>query len=55
MELVQCIKDEYDHVLVKDEEIENRWQRYFYKLFNEGMFHDLELGKLNDSERPTKL
>jgi ferric iron reductase protein FhuF len=31
---VKCIKDEVDRLLVKDEEIKNRWREYFYKLFN---------------------
>jgi hypothetical protein len=31
---VKCIKDETDRLLVKDEEIKNRWRAYFDKLFN---------------------
>jgi hypothetical protein len=32
---VKCIKDEADRLLVKDEEIKNRWREYFDKLFND--------------------
>jgi hypothetical protein len=32
---VKCIKDEADRLLVKDEEINNRWRAYFDKLFND--------------------
>jgi hypothetical protein len=32
---VKCIKDETDRLLVKDEEIKNRWRAYFDKLFND--------------------
>jgi hypothetical protein len=32
---VKCIKDEVDRLLVKDEEIKNRWREYFDKLFND--------------------
>jgi hypothetical protein len=32
---VKCIKDEADRLLVKDEEIKNRWRAYFDKLFND--------------------
>ncbi|MCX8814367.1 exonuclease/endonuclease/phosphatase family protein, partial [Vibrio parahaemolyticus] len=32
---VKCIKDENDRVLVKENEIKDRWYKYFYKLFND--------------------
>jgi hypothetical protein len=32
---VKCIKDETKRLLTKDEDIKNRWQDYFNKLFNE--------------------
>jgi hypothetical protein len=32
---VKCIKDEAERLLVKDEEIRNRWREYFDKLFND--------------------
>jgi hypothetical protein len=32
---VKCIKDEVDKLLVKDDEIKNRWREYFNKLFND--------------------
>jgi hypothetical protein len=32
---VKCIKDETDRLLIKDEEIKNRWRDYFDKLFND--------------------
>jgi hypothetical protein len=31
---VKCIKDETEHLLVKEGEIKHRWQEYFDKLFN---------------------
>jgi hypothetical protein len=32
---VKCIKDDTDRLLVKDEEIKNRWREYFNNLFND--------------------
>jgi hypothetical protein len=32
---IKCIKDETERLLTKDEDIKNRWQEYFDKLFNE--------------------
>jgi hypothetical protein len=32
---VKCIKDEMERLLIKDEDIKNKWQEYFNKLFNE--------------------
>jgi hypothetical protein len=32
--LIKCIKDEFDRILVKDDEIKNRWREYFDKLLN---------------------
>jgi hypothetical protein len=34
---VKCIEDETERLLTKDEDIKNRWQEYFNKLFNEDM------------------
>ena len=31
---VKCINDEMEHLLVKEDEIQHRWQEYFNKLFN---------------------
>ena len=31
---VKCIKDEREHLLIKEDEIQHRWQEYFDKLFN---------------------
>ena len=31
---VKCIKDEREHLVVKEDEIRHRWQGYFDKLFN---------------------
>ena len=31
---IKCIKDGEDRLLVKDEEIKDRWRQYFDKLFN---------------------
>ncbi|KAJ7964890.1 Retrovirus-related Pol polyprotein LINE-1 [Quillaja saponaria] len=42
---IKCIKDEADRVLVKEDEINERWQTYFDTLFNEesrGDFGDLD-------------
>jgi hypothetical protein len=33
---VKCIKDKIDRILIKDDEIKNRWREYFDKLFNKG-------------------
>ena len=33
---VKCIKDVANQLLMKDEEIKNRWRCYFDGLFNEG-------------------
>ena len=32
---VKCIKDATERLLTKDENIKNKWQEYFDKLFNE--------------------
>jgi hypothetical protein len=32
---VKCIKNTTERLLTKDEDIKNRWQEYFDKLFNE--------------------
>jgi hypothetical protein len=32
---VKCIKDVTERLIIKDEDIKNRWQEYFDKLFNE--------------------
>jgi hypothetical protein len=32
---LKCIKDATEQLLIKDEDIKNRWQEYFDKLFNE--------------------
>jgi phage terminase small subunit len=32
---VKCIKDKIERLLTRDEDINNRWQEYFNKLFNE--------------------
>ena len=31
---VKCIKDEREHLLVKEDEIRHRWQEYFDKFFD---------------------
>ena len=46
---VKCIKDEDENVLVKDEEIKERWKSYFYKLFNDSSSSDIQLGQLTIS------
>jgi hypothetical protein len=32
---IKCIKDETEWLLIKDDDIKNRWWEYFDKLFNE--------------------
>ncbi|KAJ1702349.1 hypothetical protein LUZ63_002128 [Rhynchospora breviuscula] len=51
---VKCIKDETDRLLVKDDEIKNRWRKYFDKLFNgENDGLGIELNDVfDDSNRP---
>ena len=44
---VKCIKDEANRLLVKDEEIKNRWRDYFDGLFNDG--NEGTMPKLDDS------
>ena len=34
---VRCIKNEIGNVSVTDKDIKNRWEEYFYKLFNDGI------------------
>jgi len=34
---VQCVRDENGEVLVRDDEIQDRWRRYFAALMNEGV------------------
>jgi len=36
---VRCIKDEDGKVLVEDTKVQERWQSYFYKLFNGERFN----------------
>ncbi|KAK1661097.1 hypothetical protein QYE76_049256 [Lolium multiflorum] len=44
---VKCIKDEANQLLVKDEEIKNKWREYFDGLFNDG--NGGTMPKLDDS------
>jgi hypothetical protein len=44
---VKCMKDEANRLLVKDEEIKNRWREYFDGLFNDG--NEGTMPKLDDS------
>ena len=39
---VRCVKDEDQKVLVRDEEIKERWREYFDKLFNGSSTQDLD-------------
>jgi hypothetical protein len=46
---VKCIKDETEWLLIKDEDIKNRWREYFDKLFNEDSeSSSIELGISSD-------
>jgi hypothetical protein len=50
---IKCIKDGTDRLLVKDEEIKDRWREYFDKLFNgenEGPTFELD-DSFNDTNR----
>jgi thymidylate kinase len=44
---VKCIKDEPDRLWLNDDDIKNRWRKYFDKLFNEES--EKTMIKLNDS------
>ncbi|WP_272658120.1 hypothetical protein [Providencia sp. PROV105] len=44
---VRCIKDENNKVLFLEKDIENRWMRYFDKLFNEGSESTIDFSNLN--------
>ena len=48
---VKCIKDDNNRLLVKDEEINNRWRDYFDKLFNEE--DDSTMIEIDDSSDDT--
>jgi enolase len=49
---VKCIKDEADRLLVKDDEIKNKWKEYFDKLFNDNSEKiTIELDDLVDTNR----
>jgi len=39
---VRCVKNEDQKVLVRDEEIKERWREYFDKLFNGSSTQDLD-------------
>jgi len=39
---VRCIKDEDGKVLINDTKVHERWQSYFYKLFNGERFDVLQ-------------
>jgi hypothetical protein len=49
---IKCIKDETDRLLMKDDEIKNRWREYFDKLFiGEREKITIELDDSNDTNR----
>jgi hypothetical protein len=49
---VKYIKDEADRLLMKNEEIKNRWREYFDKLFNdESEKTAIELDDSNNTNR----
>ena len=39
---MRCVKDEDQKVLVRDEEIKEKWREYFDKLFNGSSTQDLD-------------
>ena len=39
---MRCVKGEDQKVLVRDEEIKERWREYFHKLFNVSSTQDLD-------------
>ena len=57
---VRCIKDEDGKVLIKDTKIQERWQGYFYKLFNGERFDvsqhiELSAWEERHNSRPCRL
>jgi uncharacterized protein YjhX (UPF0386 family) len=48
---VKYIKDEVDKLLVKDDEIKNRWREYFDKLFNGSEKTAIELDDSIDTNK----
>ena len=53
LDQVRCIKDEEGKVLVADGDIKERWETYFYKLFNdEGEWSIYELEDLTGEVEP---
>ncbi|KAL0906721.1 hypothetical protein M5K25_025237 [Dendrobium thyrsiflorum] len=44
---VKCIKDEDQKVLLLEEDIQQRWMRYFNKLFNEDYENAIDFGDLS--------
>ena len=48
---VKCIKGEEGQVLVSDEQIVERWRRYFSQLYNDIGGSEVLLDGLGDSER----
>ena len=47
---MKCVKDEEDKVLVKEQDIKERWKSYFHKLFNEGHGTLLQFDRVNTRE-----
>lgn len=47
---MRCVKDEEDKVLVKKNDIKDKWKIYFYNLFNEGYDISLNSSSLNIKE-----
>ena len=48
---VKCIKDENENVLIDDNQIKDRWKRYFHNLFNEINENEVTLGHLEQFEQ----
>ncbi|XP_070003430.1 uncharacterized protein [Nicotiana sylvestris] len=50
LDQVWCIKNEYDKVLMGDDQIKRRWKTYFHKLQNEEGEQDIILGELRNAD-----
>lgn len=56
LDQVKCIKDEEGNVLVKGQDINDRWKSYFHEIFNEGceiLLHPDKLLNREDGQKYT--
>ena len=52
---IKCIKDEHENVLIDDNQIKDRWMRYFHNLFNEMNENEAILGDPEQHEQNNNL